>query len=159
MFVTHAHARQQPRRQRSHQHQTDDRVRQTQRPQIRRAFIDPAPKQRTQQRQDHQGQIRRMHHGENPRRRHNRQSALFIRRAGTVAENNSHSPMPMSFIALMASSSDIVRKLYDCTPMRTPFTLDEISAKAAIVSGSPAMAIFPNSLLENMDSVPLVHWG
>src|SRR5262247_663384 len=72
-------------------------------------------------------------------------------RGSTWPENNSHSPMPIPAIALMASSSERLRKLYDCMPIRTPLTLLLILAEpcaSATVIGSPTMASLPNSLLE-----------
>src|SRR4051794_14006438 len=70
----------------------------------------------------------------------------------TWPENNSHSPMPMSDIALMAPSSGRVRKLYDWTPIRTPSTRELIGPSAS-ESGSPASVIFPNSRLVYMNSL------
>src|SRR5262245_10539026 len=67
-------------------------------------------------------------------------------RGSTWPENNSHSPMPMSDIALMAASKGRVRKLYDWTPIRTPSTRESIGPSAH-ESGSPATVIFPNSRL------------
>src|SRR5262245_65422615 len=59
--------------------------------------------------------------------------------------------MPIPAIALMASSSERPRKLYDCMPIRTPLTLLLILAEPcaiATVIGSPTRASLPNSLLE-----------
>src|SRR5262245_45232262 len=72
-------------------------------------------------------------------------------RGSTWPENNSHSPMPIPAIALMASSSERLRKLYDCMPIRTPLTLLLTLAApcaSATVIGSPTRASLPNSLLE-----------
>src|SRR5579862_8981703 len=50
-------------------------------------------------------------------------------------------------MALMASSSERSRKLYDCTPSWTPCTLESTRASAA-AAGSAASAIFEKSRLE-----------
>src|SRR5262249_52602896 len=72
-------------------------------------------------------------------------------RGSTWPEYNSHSPTPIPAIALMASSSGRPRKLYNCTPIRTPLTLLFIFAAPcahATVIGRPTRASLPKSLLE-----------
>src|SRR5215510_6911625 len=72
-------------------------------------------------------------------------------RGSTWPEYNSHSPMPISVIALIASSSERLRKLYDCAPIRTPLTLlliPEEPRPNATAAGNPTKASLPNSRLE-----------
>src|ERR1035437_1933406 len=63
--------------------------------------------------------------------------------------HNSHPEMPVSNIALMASSSGRSLKLLVCAPSCTPATL-EFDAPKVIETGIDAAAILPNSRLEYM---------
>ena len=66
----------------------------------------------------------------------------------TWPANSSHSFSPICFIAAMASSSDIVRKLYDCTPIRTLWAACTALGQAR-APAPPARASWPNWRREN----------